>query len=399
MPIKLANNASAHLAAPLAANGTSIVLVTSETGNFPALAAGEWFPMTLSDSAGRIEIVRVTARASNLLTATRGQEGTTALAWLTSDRAEIRLTASAIQQLQADTAQVQVNVTQEATDRAAADVAQSTALTNGLAAKFDKTGGAVTGDITTYRAASPTTGGIFLGNSGARYVFYDGTNYLMPGGQLYVNGSAVWHSGNFTPASKFNVAGGALTGVLTGATASMNIGQDAGATTGSFICRASGAGDANLAGMTFYNDSYAVKLGARADGYFGLGGWSRAAWSWYSDPSGNMVAAGNVSAYSDPRLKDNVKRIEGALSIIEQLDGVRFTWNNRTKLIGRPGASDIGVLADQVEAVLPEIVGRSIEDEENDGEQWRVVAYDKLVPVLIEGIKELSAKIRVLEGK
>lgn len=198
------------------------------------------------------------------------------------------------------------------------------------------------------------------------------------------------------PASK--ILAGTLAGLLTGASLAMSMTQNDTGNNGSFICRATGSGDGNLAGMTFYQDAYAIKLGVRADGYFGLGGWSSAAWRWYSDPSGNMTASGNVSAYSDPRLKDDIEPIKDALNIICELDGVRFTWNGKSKLIGKPGERDIGVLADQVEKVLPEVVGRSIPDEENGGEQWRVVAYDKLVPVLIEAIKELKARVEKLEA-
>ncbi|MGX9944885.1 tail fiber domain-containing protein [Bradyrhizobium denitrificans] len=213
---------------------------------------------------------------------------------------------------------------------------------------------------------------------------------------LTVGGNAVWHAGNFSPSSYLPLGGGTMTGLLTGATLNVAMSQDGGAAKGSFVCRASGTGDGNLAGMSFWNDSYAIKLGVRADGYFGLGGWSRGAWSWYSAPSGDMVAAGNISAYSDPDLKDDVSVISDALDIIRQLEGVRFTWNHKTKLIGRPGERDIGVLADQVQAALPELVSLSIPDEDNDGKRWRTVAYDKLVPVLIEGIKAQQAQIDAL---
>lgn len=199
-------------------------------------------------------------------------------------------------------------------------------------------------------------------------------------------------------ASKLNLDGTVqMTGRLLGVTAGMSMSADGGATQGSFCARASGAGDANVAGMTFYNDSYAIKMGVRNDGVFGIGGWSRTAWSWYTDTSGNMVTGGNVTAYSDPRLKDNVERIAGALDIVKALDGVRFNWNHKTKLIGSPGKRDIGVLADQVEAVLPELITLSIEDEDNGGERWQTVDYSKIVPVLIEAIKELSAKVERLE--
>lgn len=125
MPIKLGNNASARLAAPLAIDGTTIVLVLAESGTFPALGAGDWFPMTLSDSAGHIEIVKVTARSSNILTAVRAQEASTAYAFNSGDRAEIRLTAGVINQLQVDTAAA---VTQAA-NNLAATTAAATATT------------------------------------------------------------------------------------------------------------------------------------------------------------------------------------------------------------------------------------------------------------------------------
>lgn len=183
--------------------------------------------------------------------------------------------------------------------------------------------------------------------------------------------------------------------IITGASASMNMAQDAGAAPGSFVARATGTGDANLAGISFFNDTYAIKMGVRADGTFGIGGWSRPAWSWYSDASGNTVAAGNVSAYSDPRLKDNVRPIEGALAKTLALSGVRFVWNDRSSLITKTGQEDIGVLANQVKEQFPSLVTPSMKDEVT-GETYDTVDYSKLVPVLIEAIRELNQKIETL---
>lgn len=208
-----------------------------------------------------------------------------------------------------------------------------------------------------------------------------------------------WTSNNLNPSSYFPVAGGAFTGMVY--TASINGAMVQGYGNSSLEVRsASGTGDWGMATIGFHAQGYyGINLGLRADGYFGLGGWSSAAWRWYSVPNGDMVASGNIGAYSDPRLKDDVERIDGALDIIEKLDGVRFTWNDKTRLIGKPGQRDIGVLADQVEAVLPDLVSRSIPDDENEGERWRVVAYDKLVPVLIEAVKELAGRVKELEGR
>lgn len=168
---------------------------------------------------------------------------------------------------------------------------------------------------------------------------------------------------------------------------------------GSFVARSTGTGDGNLAGITFWHDSYAIKMGVRSDGLFGIGGWSRGAWSWYSDASGNTVSAGNMSGYSDPRLKENVVTIADPFSILNVINGVRFNWNNHSKLVeGKWGKADYGVLADQVKSVMPEIVTSSIKDEENQ-EIYDTVDYTKLVPVLLEAIKELKREIDILKTK
>ena len=106
---------------------------------------------------------------------------------------------------------------------------------------------------------------------------------------------------------------------------------------------------------------------------------------------GEVRATGDViAAYSsDKRLKDNIKPIENALSKIESIGGYSFDWNDKQQTyIG----TDIGVLAQEIEAVAPELV---IDRETG----YKAVRYEKLVAVLIEGIKELSAKVNELENK
>jgi hypothetical protein len=190
------------------------------------------------------------------------------------------------------------------------------------------------------------------------------------------------------------IANPTFTGLITGGTTSLAM-DTSGNNKGSFVCRASGTGDGNLAGMSFHNDAYAIKLGIRADGYFGLGGWSRATWSWYSDPSGNMVSAGNVTAYSDPRLKENFTNIKDAVSKVKLLNGGTFNWKTgiaHTEL--KAGSKDYGILANEVEAIMPEIVTQSIE---LDGESYRTVDYSKIVPLLIEAIKEQQEQLDKLQ--
>jgi hypothetical protein len=90
---------------------------------------------------------------------------------------------------------------------------------------------------------------------------------------------------------------------------------------------------------------------------------------------------------SDIRLKDKVKPLENAMSLLTQLEGVSFEWNALAESHGSTaGKKDIGVIADDVEKVLPELVY-------TDNEGYKSVAYTKLVAVLIEALKEQQTEI------
>ena len=160
-----------------------------------------------------------------------------------------------------------------------------------------------------------------------------------------------------------------------------------------------GTGDTDLAKIELHcSNTYATGLYLRHDSYIGIGGWSASAWRWYLQCStGNMTAAGNVTAYSDPRLKQNVTKIEGALDKLNQIEGVSFQWRDMPGVVGNPLSWDYGVLADQMERVFPETVHSSAH-ESPDGDAYKTVAYDKLVPVLIEAVKELSDRVKELEN-
>lgn len=353
MSVKFTNNAVASLAAGVSTSSTTISVAPSTGALFPTLAAGDWFPVTVLDNTGIFEIMRCTARSGDTLTVTRAQEGTTAKAFNAGARIEHRMTSAAVEGIKSDAI-------------AGASIGFTPVQQGG--------------------GANQAANKLYFGWDGV------GLRYQVDG----TDRGRVWDASNFNPGAYMPVGGGAFTGQIW--TASINGVMAAGDGSASMEVRSGGgAGDGGMAMIGFHAQGYyAIKMGVRSDGYFGLGGWSRAAWSWYSATNGDMVAAGNVGAYSDPRLKDDVEVIGGALGIIERLRGVRFTWNDKTKLIGKPGERDIGVMADEVEAVLPEIVGRSIPDDENGGEQWRVVAYDKLVPVLIEAVKELAVEVRTM---
>lgn len=99
MPIKLANNASGTLATAINATDTGLILTTGDGAEFPALAAGEYFYLTLTAPSGAFEIVKATARAGDAMTVVRAQEGTTALGFPVGSRAELKVTAASVEDL------------------------------------------------------------------------------------------------------------------------------------------------------------------------------------------------------------------------------------------------------------------------------------------------------------
>jgi len=99
------------------------------------------------------------------------------------------------------------------------------------------------------------------------------------------------------------------------------------------------------------------------------------------------VYAADFVATSDGILKNVEGTIENSLEKILQIRGVRYTWNELGHSAGMRGdTSQIGVLAEDVEQLFPELVGMT-----PDG--YKAVRYDRLIPVLIEAIKELNAKV------
>ena len=108
--------------------------------------------------------------------------------------------------------------------------------------------------------------------------------------------------------------------------------------------------------------------------------------------SGSLNVTGDVVAYStsDERLKDNIKLISNPIEKVQQLRGVEFDWNDKSMF--KAGKHDYGVIAQDVEKVLPELVKES-----HTG--YLGVDYDKIIGLLIEVVKEQEKRIKELENK
>ncbi len=113
-----------------------------------------------------------------------------------------------------------------------------------------------------------------------------------------------------------------------------------------------------------------------------------------SGTTGEIRATNNVTAYySDNRLKTRLGPIENALHKVSSLSGFYYEANETAQALGYKVKREVGVSAQEVQAVLPEIVVPAPIDD-----KYLTVHYDKLVPLLIEAIKELSAKVETLEN-
>jgi hypothetical protein len=116
---------------------------------------------------------------------------------------------------------------------------------------------------------------------------------------------------------------------------------------------------------------------------------------------GGLTATGNITAFasSDKRLKENIIPIDNALDKIEKLDGVEFDWTDEYIQRESNGKGednyffrkhDVGLIAQQVESILPEVVATR-----DDG--YLAIKYEKIVPLLVECIKELKKEINELK--
>jgi len=104
----------------------------------------------------------------------------------------------------------------------------------------------------------------------------------------------------------------------------------------------------------------------------------------YFDSSGNLNTIGDVAAFSDEKLKKNVKTLDNALEKVKQLRGVEYERIDINK-------KGIGFIAQEIEKILPEVVSQH--------DDYKTVSYGNVVSILVEAIKELSKEVDNLKTK
>tara|TARA_B100000287_G_scaffold213502_2_gene201527 strand:+ start:1212 stop:2600 length:1389 start_codon:yes stop_codon:yes gene_type:complete len=310
--------------------------------------------------------------------------------------------------------------------------------------------------------AITSTGGITLNNSGPRITFTDsnenpdfyieanGTQFLIQdatnsaqrlriqsNGVVDINGNTNFGAGidvvgNITVTGTVDgrdvaTDGTKLDGIETGATAdqtksdidALNINADQVDSLHASSFLRSDAADTASGDITFNGGAGAVTIAANSDLRLTNGSWTGEStkiqhhsgdlyvcypdelrWRHTSghdrlvlDSSGNLTASGNVTAYSDERLKKDISTINDALGICGKLRGVSYKWIEDNK-------PSIGVIAQEVEKVIPEVVLTKVNTDPSTGEveEIKSVDYGKIVGVLINAINELKAEVDELKG-
>jgi len=157
-------------------------------------------------------------------------------------------------------------------------------------------------------------------------------------------------------------------------------------------------------GRTAYlasTDGYNMYLNQGGAGFLSLSGSSGVVVNNGLAVTGAITATGEITAYySDARLKTNVAAITNAVNVVSSFTGVYYNANQlAADLLGEDiTVRKIGLLAQEVEPLLPEVIRSAPFDSSSDGisksgNNYKTIQYERIVPLLVEAIKELSSKL------
>ena len=238
------------------------------------------------------------------------------------------------------------------------------------AATFDGTVG-VTGLLT-------ATGGIKTTAVGS-----DGALALTAAGENVITAST-------NGVERLRIGANGLVEIAGGATIGTQLQVNGAADKVGLVVRGATSQTANL--FEIRNSADAALVQVTADGRMGIGTALSGDLTNKLEVGGNVkvtgdVIANNINQSSDARFKTNIQAIADALSIVRKLQGVSYDWNRAAfPDRGFSPRPQIGVLAQEVEKVLPELVS-------TDAQGYKSVNYTGFIPVLIEGMKQQADRL------
>ena len=361
MPVKFANNAVSTLASGISNSATSITVASGNGALFPSLTGSEYFFVTLIDASNNLEIAKCTARSSDVLTVTRAQESTSARAFATGDRIELRITAQSLLDVSTQISALgsdlgtngnDINFTDN--DKARFGSGNDLQIYHDGSHSFldNNTGDMNIESANVHIKTNNTENSISATADGSVELFYDNAKKF----------------GTLTDgASVFNSAG-------------CNFVIKCGDATNNSELRF-GDSDSDNPGVIYYvhsDDSMRFNTGGAEEMRL--------------ENDGDLHVDGDVIAFSttvsDVALKSDIEMIPNALDKIDEIQGYTFTRHN--------GQKSAGIIAQELEKVLPEAV-REKELALVDGKKYKTVEYDAIHGLLVNCIKELKQEIKELK--
>jgi len=422
MPVIYSNNASTTLSAGIN-NSTTTIGIASASG-FPSIGSGEYYFATIANTNNtKIEVVKVTAGTTSL-TVTRAQDGTTAQAFDSGDNFQLRVTAAT---LEAAT-KTDVNITAGAISGSAisndaidsqhyADGSIDTAhlsadcVTNAkIANDAIDSEHYVDGSIdTAHLAADAVTGAKIADDSIDSEHYVDGSidtahlaSVAVTGAKIandtinsehYVDGSIdAAHLSNDCIDSGNKIADDVINSehYVDGSIDTAHIADNQ-------VTGAKLADDRRAASNTVdaYDGNGHDYIHYDAD--VGMRFYTAGAEEMRLEDDGDLHVDGDVIAFSttisDATLKYDINPVEFALDKINQLKGVSYKYKHNNR-------ESAGLLAQDVEKVMPSAVKtKKVPLVTGDDKEYKTLHYDSMTAILVEAIKELTAKVKKLESK
>ena len=414
MGVKITNNASGTLAAAITSGATTLTLTSGQGALFPTLGVGDYCWCTLVDTSNNVEIIKVTARSTDTLTMTRGQDNTTARAFAINDRLELRPTAALFAEF-------------------ADNLPLAGGTMTGTIAGFESTGidDNATSTAITIDASDNVGIGVVpesdwvssrkviqLNTTGSLAAFGDGIdlgeNYKSTsGGDKYITTSQ---------ASKYRLNDGkflwqvAPSGTADSAiswTTAMTIDNDTSGTV-NIGYQSPSAGNAHLKVSSrdgrhlidvecHYTSAYTMMALYNGNGWVG-----------------SIVTSGSATSYntsSDYRLKENVVPMTGSIDRLKDLKPSRFNFKADTEttvdgflaheageVVPECATGDKDAMRDEEYEVTPAVMdGETVVTEAVMGTRsvpdYQGIDQSKLVPLLVASLQEAVAKIEALEAR